>query len=205
MDTRKTQLIPDSYYHIFNRGINGDSVFFEEKNYTYFLQQYGKYVYPFVETFAYCLLGNHFHLLIRVRSMEALDVVIKKCKDRPQYWHISNAFSSWMQSYTRAVNKMYDRTGALFESPFKRIEVAEESYFSQLVSYIHLNPQKHGLVEDYKDYPHSSYHAHLAETKDSKLNREEVLEWFGGRVGYLEFHQAQIDGLNVSNESWFLE
>ena len=206
MDIRNARLTPDAYFDIFNRGINGAKVFFEEKNYAYFLQKYAHYLYPFVETYAYCLLGNHFHLLIRVRSIEEINGATKKNLDKQHYWHVSNAFSSWLQSYTRAMNKMYDRTGALFESPFKRIEVKEESYFTQLISYIHQNPQKHGLVEDYKDYPHSSYHAHLLENKNSRLNRKAVLEWFGGKAGYLSFHEAQQKGLeDAMNESWFLE
>ncbi|MEM9340179.1 MAG: hypothetical protein AAGA66_15700 [Bacteroidota bacterium] len=56
MEIRKTTLEPEACYHIYNRGVNGAAVFFEEKNYSYFLRQYAVYAYPFVETFAYCLL-----------------------------------------------------------------------------------------------------------------------------------------------------
>lgn len=206
MEIRKTALEPDTFFHIFNRGINGTKVFFEEKNYYYFLQQYGKYVHPFVETFAYCLLGNHFHLLIRVRSETELDQVIKRNKEKPYYWHVSNAFASWLQSYTRAMNKMYDRTGGLFETPFKRIAVKEESYFSYLVTYIHHNPQKHGLIDDYKNYPYSSYHGHLLLNKETKLNRNAVLDWFGGELSYLNFHNQQENLLgDEAGESWLIE
>lgn len=76
MDIRTTQLQPNNYYRIFNRGINGNTVFFEERNYHYFLQQYATYTFPFIETYAYCLLNNHFHLLIRVRSEDELKKVI---------------------------------------------------------------------------------------------------------------------------------
>lgn len=206
MEIRKTTLQPHAIFHIFNRGINGTQVFFEEKNYHYFLQQYSKYVHPFVETFAYCLLGNHFHLLIRVRSETELDQVIKKHLDKPYYWHVSNAFSSWLQSYTRAMNKKYDRTGSLFESPFKRIEVKEEAYFSRLVAYIHQNPQKHGIIDDYRNYSHSSYKGHLAASKASKLNRSEVFDWFGGELQYLNLHTEQQKRLiTLQDESWMIE
>ena len=155
MDIRTKKLEPDTVFHIFNRGVNGTQVFFEEKNYAYFLKQYAQYVHPFVKTYAYCLLGNHFHLLIRVLSTNQLTKVIKKNQDKPLHWHVSNAFSSLLQSYTRAVNNMYERTGPLFESPFKRIAVTHTSYLSALVTYIHQNPQKHGLIDDYRDYPYS--------------------------------------------------
>lgn len=190
-------------FHIYNRGINGTSVFFESKNYHYFLQQYARYVKPFVHTFAYCLLNNHFHLLIRVKSEEELEKAISQAKEKPLYWHVSNGFSSFLQSYTRAVNKMYDRTGALFESPFKRIAVTNDAYFSQLIAYIHLNPVKHGFVKDLKEYPYSSYHAHLATSK-TKLNRKEVLDWFGGEQAYTSFHSDQ-QSFKPLDKDWFLE
>lgn len=187
MEIRKTKLQPAHYYHIFNRGINGEKIFFEQRNYTFFLERYTKYVYPFVDTFAYCLLGNHFHLLIRVRSDEELEKVIKTKADKPSYWHVSNAFSSFLQSYTRAINKAYGRTGAIFETPFKRIEVKDEAYFTSLVNYIHQNPEKHGLISDFRDYEHSSYHTHLSR-KVTKLSREDVIAWFGDKEEYVNFH-----------------
>jgi len=204
MEIREARLYPNTVFHIFNRGINKQPVFFEEKNYYYFLEQYGRFVHPFVETFAYCLLGNHFHLLVRVRGEQTLERVITKNKEKEYYWHVSKAFGSLFQGYTRAVNKMYYRTGALFETPFKRISIDDEAYFSQLVAYIHQNPAKHGLMKDYRTYPFSSYNAHLTEDKETKLNRKEVLDWFGGSKGYIDFHEDLGKDL-LLNESWMLE
>ncbi|WP_339788306.1 hypothetical protein [uncultured Imperialibacter sp.] len=202
MDIRNAKLHPDQYFHIFNRGINGMPVFFEPKNYDFFLKQYTQFVHPFVETFAYCLLGNHFHLLIRVRDIAQLDLAIKKDREKPYYWHVSNGFSSFLKSYTRAVNSVYNRTGGLFETPFKRIEVKEESYFSALIAYIHRNPEKHGLVKDFRSYPYSSYQAHLQDAP-TFLSRQAVLDWFGGKEQYQAFHlqekQPPLD------EKWLLE
>ena len=201
MEIRKTNLQPNHYYHIYNRGLNGNKIFFEEKNYIYFLERYTKYVHLFVETFAYCLLGNHFHILIRVRSEEELEKVIKKNTGKPYYWHVSNAFSSFLQSYTRAMNKVYGRTGAIFETPFKRIEVKDEPYFTRLINYIHQNPQKHGIISDFRDYEHSSYNTHLLD-KLTKLSREEVIAWFGSKEEYVRFHtlNTQEDLGNIKLE-----
>jgi len=193
MEIRKIALVPRQYYHIFNRGINGSAVFFEDKNYRFFLEKYTQYVFPWVKTFAFCLLGNHYHLLIQVRSEEVIDQTITKNKEKNQSWHISNAFSSFLQSYTRAMNKTYERTGALFETPFKRIEVTDSSYFSTLISYIHQNPQKHGIIEDFRDYPFSSYWSHLSLSKKSNLEREQVLEWFGGSKPFEAIHQSDTE------------
>jgi REP element-mobilizing transposase RayT len=202
MDIRTSKLHPSQFYHIFNRGINGCEVFFEEKNYAFFLQRYAKYVSPFADTYAYCLLNNHFHLLIQVKSEEELLSAISARTDQPLYWFVSNAFSSFIQSYTRAMNKVYSRTGPLFENPFKRIEVCDDHYFTALIAYIHRNPMKHGLTEDFKKYVHSSYRTQLSNAP-TKLKRQEVLNWFGGKNEYIAFHE--IDKGQPLNSAWMLE
>lgn len=191
MDIRSTQLEPNCYYHIFNRGINGQDLFFEEKNYTYFLQKYAKFAHPFVKTYAYCLLKNHYHLLIQVRDEDELLPLISKNKDKALNWHVSNAMGNFLKSYCQGINKTYQRTGSLFEDPFKRIEVKDDAYFSRLISYIHTNPEKHRVVKDFRDYPHSSYHTHLLE-QQTKLYRRQVIDWFGGRQAYQDFHKNEI-------------
>lgn len=188
MDIRNTQLHPNQVFHIYNRGINRMPVFFEERNYRFFLNQLEQYVLPFSHVYAYCLLKNHFHLLIKVRDDSALDVAIEQNKEKPYYWHVSNSFSSFLKSYTRAVNKAYNRTGPLFEPKFRRILVENDHYFSRLVMYIHHNPVKHNLVKDFEKYPHSSYSAHIS-SAPTKLERKEVLSWFGGVDQYVSFHQ----------------
>ena len=205
MDIRSTQLHPDMSFHIFNRGINGAKVFFEEKNYHYFLKQYIRYVHPFVHTYAYCLLGNHFHILIRVRSEDHIRSVVQHNKDKAAYWHVSNAFSSFLQSYTRAMNKMFNRTGPIFESPFKRIAVSKEAYFSRLLIYIHQNPEMHGIIADYRNYAYSSYQAYCKREKNTKLDKAEVLEWFGGTNGFLDFHRVNLENVKEIDENLFLE
>ena len=144
-------------------------------------------------------------MLIRVRSEEHIRSIVQHNKEKEAYWHISNAFSSFLQSYTRAMNKMYNRTGPLFESPFKRIAVPKEDYFSRLLIYIHHNPEKHGIIDDYRNYPYSSYHAYREMEKHTKLNKEEALAWFGGTEGFLDFHRANSENHKGINERWFLE
>ncbi len=203
MDTRRIQLEADKYYHIFNRGINGQRIFLEEKNYNYFLEKYQKYVSPYFETFAYCLPRNHFHLLVKVKSEEEIrEILGEKHKLKTISWITSNAFASLFKSYSQAINKGYNRTGGFFEEPFHRIEVDNSAYYKTMVSYIHRNPQKHGFVKDYKDYRHSSYYSHLSELP-TKLNREEVVSWFGETEEYIKFHESNINFPNTDNR--FLE
>lgn len=144
-------LLEDQYYHIYSRGNNGETLFRERRNFPHFLKLYAKYIEPVAETYAYCLLRKHFHFLIRVKAEEP-DVVLKQLNP-------SRQFNNLFIAYAKAFNKAYDRTGALFESPFHRKGVADNVYLTTVIIYIHRNPQKHGLVDDYRDWPHSSYRA----------------------------------------------
>ena len=219
MKTNESPLEPGKYYHIYNRGINGTNLFFEERNYLYFLQKYSFYMDEVLETFAYCLLGNHFHLLVRVKEMSGFEInegltnfkssddltSFKNSKDLTGFKNlsglnankglhspdriVSKKFSDFFNSYTKSINKSQSRTGGLFETPFKRKLVNSETYFTQLIWYIHFNPQKHGFVNDFKDYPYSSYHGHIS-NKSTKLAKQQVIEWFGSEYDYEKFHRT---------------
>ncbi|MEQ9301451.1 MAG: hypothetical protein RIF33_22930 [Cyclobacteriaceae bacterium] len=78
----------------------------------------------------------------------------------------------------------------MFEKPFRRIEVKKDDYFSALINYIHQNPSKHGITSDFRHYTHSSYQSHLSE-QATLLEREEVLNWFGGKEACIKFHDDQ--------------
>ena len=192
MDIRNQPLLPGSYFHIYNRGLNSREVFFEQENYRYFLQQYEKYVSPFVHTYGYCLLNNHFHFLVQVREEDVLQKLVGNEGKRPLYWYVSNAFSSWLKSYTQAVNKRYAFTGPVFERPFKRIEVTSDDYFTNLVAYIHHNPVKHGIRKEFRDYPFSSYQSIIRIERQTYLERERLLNWFGGLDTFVAFHQLPV-------------
>jgi putative transposase len=201
MNTRRITLEPAKYYHIYNRGINGQTIFIQEKNYTYFLERYAKYVHPFVETFAYCLLRNHFHFLVKIKSeLEIRKFLEGKHLQKSPEWIVSNAFSSFFKSYAQAINKAYSRTGGFFEEPFHRIEIDNDAYFTNMMAYIHQNPQKHGFVKDFKEYRHSSYGSFL-DGRDSKLNRKEVIERFGTEQEYVSFHELNTPSEIVNGVS----
>jgi len=194
-------LEPGKRYHVYNRGINGENLFKEERNYSFFLQKYMQYVEPVAKTYAYCLLKNHFHLLVEIRSMEEMKTNFLAPGQTPEYQSkfqdeyslglfAGRQFGHLFNSYTQSINKAHKRTGGLFEEPFRRIPVETDSYFSGLIWYIHYNPQKHKFVTDFKEYIHSSYQIHLSDNP-TKLEREALLNWFGGKEGYLEYHNSQ--------------
>jgi putative transposase len=70
--TSPSPLLFNTYYHIYNRGVNGENIFFEERNYEYFLKLYKKHLEPVTDLFAYCLLKNHFHVSLRTKSEEEI-------------------------------------------------------------------------------------------------------------------------------------
>jgi len=101
----------------------------------------------------------------------------------------SRQLSHALNSHAQAFNKIYHRTGSLFESPIKRKLVDDETYLLKLVAYNHFNPQKHQFVDDFKIYPHSSYHK-IISGENSFLNKREVIEWFGGISNFIFFHDS---------------
>lgn len=182
-------LFPDTCYHIYNRGINKENLFKEKSNYHYFLKLYSKYISPIACTYAYCFLKNHFHLLIKTKNDEALRCIKHFKKEYTSEQIISMQFSHLFNSYAQAINKQFSRTGGLFETPFRRVEINEESYLIQLIRYIHLNPQKHLFAEDFSQYPYSSYQ-NLISGKSLILDTETVMKWFGTKEVFKEYHKA---------------
>lgn len=177
------------YYHIFNRGNNRENIFVEERNYRYFLQLYTRHVHTIADTYAYCLLRNHFHFLVRIKDEEGPTGFpnLSGLKSRKPSQHFSNMFNA----YAKAFNKANERTGALFQRPFGRVEVTTNSQLLWLVVYIHYNPQKHGFVDDFRSWPHSSFHA-LASTSPTHLRSDVVLQWFGGLPGFKMAHRQGV-------------
>ena len=175
-------------YHIFNRGNNREDIFLEDANYRHFLDLYTHHVSPIVETYAYCLVRNHFHFLLRVRDEEDLTGLVDLSGLPRPSQRLSNLFNA----YAKAVNRAYHRTGALFQRPFGRVEVTSDRHFQWLVVYIHRNPEKHRLVDRFDSWPYSSYRA-LVSLTPTRLSREEVLTRLGGREAFEWFHRAQID------------
>ncbi len=195
-------LAPDTYYHIFNRGINRETLFKEKRNYNFFLSKYHKFISPIARTYAFCLLKNHFHFLICTRSEET----IKKCVPAEKKYSaeqiISLQFSHLFNAYAQAINKRFSRTGGLFETPFRRIEINEEHYLIQLIAYIHFNPVKHGFTNDYINYLYSSYHL-LLEAKSKILETDTVMNWFGGQQLFRNFHNNWSTKLDLESKMAF--
>lgn len=176
----------EKFYHIWNRGNNRENLFYNNGNYEYFLRLYAEKMDDVLETFAFCLLPNHFHLLVRTKLFRYASGTATNMNP------VSNAFKNFFAAYSQAINIQQKRTGSLFQKPFKRLEVKTTQQLANLVHYIHINPQKHGICDDFRYYPWSSYER-MMKNKPSKLKKEEVVTWFGNRDNYLQYHARDID------------
>ncbi|RTY76418.1 hypothetical protein EKM05_00910 [Flavobacterium sp. GSP27] len=189
------------YYHIYNRGNNGIDLFHEIENYKHFLRLYEKYIDPIAETYAWCLMKNHFHILVYIKETEEIDVTKLEYSstDKPKMVSASKQFSNLFNAYTLAMNKRYKRTGSLFEKNFRRKVVDSETYFQKLVFYIHNNPVHHKFAEHIIEYPWTSYGTVIS-NKKTKLQREKVIEYFHDLGNFKYYHSSnpnldEIEGL----------
>jgi putative transposase len=169
----------DHFYHIYNRGINSENIFISDDNKSYFLKLLSKHLNDKIKVFAYCLMDNHFHFLIKLVDDEK---------------EVTQAFSNFFNSYAKAFNKQNNRTGSLFEKHFKRIKIQDEIYLRNIIQYIHLNP-KHHLNIDYKTYKFSSFQSIIC-TNQTKLARSEVLSYFDNVDNFIFCHNFRNDFLS---------
>lgn len=176
----KERLEKGYFYHIFNRGNNKEDLFLEEENYFQFLKLLTKHILPISKVYAYCLMKNHFHLLIQINE----DVEMDDNK-------LHQPFSNFFNAYSKTINKIYGREGSLFRSNYKRIKIKDEKQLRNLILYIHLNPVKHGFTKDFGSYRYSSYQS-LTSDKSTKLNREFVIELFDDMANFKACHQIKF-------------
>ncbi len=167
-------------YHVYSHA-NGKDLIFEESNYHYFLEKLSKYITPIADIYAYCLLSNHFHLLLRFKDNNG------NSKDAHQT--LMKPFSNMLNAY----NKKYNRRGSLFLDFLKRKRVDNENYLLKLVHYIHNNPVNHGLTSLVENWNFSSYRSYLDLSKSSKLKRNDILQYFDSTDDFVVFHKSIIE------------
>lgn len=197
MDIRNEILEPGIFYHIYNRGINSKKIFDSKENYLFFLRKFALYVNPVCDTYAYCLMPNHFHFLIKVKSELDIKTFSKDStfnkyeKSNPEKGlHsfdsvVSKQIGKFISSYSQSYNKVTNRHGALLESPFKRKRIVTEEYLKNLIIYIHLNPT--ALKQDINTYPFSSYSSIISNFK-TNLKRTETITIFGDLENFIYSH-----------------
>ena len=210
MGNKRIPIEADKIYHVFNHGIAKEDLFRTDENFLYFLRKYNEHVSPIADTLAYCLMPNHFHLLVWMKSEEELIKYYKILQPtgfiNPSVAGLGNPsdnittlnsqiFGNFFNAYTKAYNKRFNRKGRLYQQEFDRRLVDKDDYFRRIVHYIHFNPVHHGFVDDLRDWKYSSYSSFFS-ASSSKLQRETVIEWFGDFNGFVAYHQKEI-GENI--------
>ena len=188
------------YVHFFNRGVNKEAIFYPNGGYDYLLQLIYRFLpdYP-IELEAYCLMPNHYHLLLRVETLIAGSRYIQR---------VFNA-------YTQGVNKQVGRVGNLFQGNVKKRFVENETYLRETIKYIHLNPVKAGLVREPEAWKYSDYTEWIGLKKILKININ--LKYYVNtsirvsikvrRVGnWLNFNEGKISvgGLESHYQRWIM-
>lgn len=140
---------PGAWYHVMNRGRRGDFIFIDDSDYLSFIDILQTSVELWkVNIAAYCLMSNHYHLLIQTPKAN-----LSRCMR-----HINGV-------YTQRFNKTHACDGQLFRGRYKSILVDFDSYLLELVRYIHRNPVRAGIVDTMDTYPWSSHQGYLSDAK----------------------------------------
>ena len=196
MVSARTRFIPfanNYYYHIYNRGVEKRLTFLDSRDFTRFLRMLNYYQYSgpkpsfskitndqlkklqakekIIEIICYCLMPNHFHLLI------------KQLKDSG----ISNFIRLISNGYTRYFNIRRTRVGPLFQGAYKAVLIETDEQLVHTSRYIHLNPYVSLLVKDLKTYQWSSYPDFIGIRNGKLVNKNEILSFFKDPTEYEKF------------------
>ena len=187
----------DSYYHVVNYGVDKRTIFEDEEDFRTFLYYLKVYLLPKnviekmqnlpkrmlsksrngeVELIAYSLMPNHFHMLLIEKEIGGISLFMKQ---------LSNA-------YTKYFNERHNRSGSLFEGPFKAAEIKPDD-LTQVVRYIHLSPFLAGIVDDPEKYRWSDFPTYTNSKEVNVSNAEPVLSQFNTAADYKHFVHNYMD------------
>ena len=198
----------NKFYHIYSHGVGYRNVFKESENYAFFLAIYEKYIEPIAQTFAWVLMPNHVHFVVKVKTEEEVasfisDSVPNAVRDKSEkslkIGTPSQQFAKLFNAYAQAYNKWTSSRGPLFERPFKRKQVDNRYYLKKLVLYVHNNPVIHGFCSHPLEYPWSSYLSCIS-IKPTKLKRKEVVGWFDSEANFKTEHGEKMNFKDL--EDW---
>ena len=169
---RKINFKSANYYHLYNRGVNHQPIFFQDRNWGFLIKRLREYCQPdLIDIIAYCLMPNHYHLLVYLKTDELSERIMQP----------------FGISYTKAINRQEKRVGPLFQGPFQARYVDKDAYLLHLSRYIHLNPVAAGLVRIPAEWMYSSYRDYIGQRNGSLPRPEVVLAQFDSPRDYKSF------------------
>lgn len=201
MPRRKEIFVVGEIYHIVNRSLSGTPIFQGKylvnrflKTTQYYLTSSPQVSYSnsdiysdnpsslnsssnLVTIFAYCIMPNHFHFILRQDKNNGIRIFIQRL----------------INSYSHYYNIKNNRKGPLFEGAFKAIRVETEEQLLHLSRYIHLNPVTSYLTENPKDYQFSSYSSYVGGNQPLKIDTTMIMSNFSSPKKYMEFVLSRKD------------
>lgn len=181
-------LDPDCFFHVYNRANGNENIFSSSENYRFFLKRYTDFISPIANTYCYCLMPNHFHFLIQIKSEKQLKAHSDFSKFSTLENLISKQFSNFFSSYAQAYNKQHGRKGSLFIKKFKRKKITDEKYLHKIVHYIHYNPVEAKLCSSPNQWKFSSYKTIISD-KPTLIKRKDVINWFEDLENFIYCHK----------------
>ncbi len=187
MPRRTCKLEAGQYYHIYNRGALKSPLYFEPGNYRYFTELLYRCAGEHnVTIIAFCLMPNHFHILIRVE--------------------VGGDVPKWIgrvcQAYSMFCNRKYGRVGTSFQQRYQCIHIHNEAYLFHICRYIHANPVKGGLVSHAESWEHSDYQEWIGVRSRLAIDEEFVRSRYGDALTYATFVEDLLDVRTLSNKDY---
>jgi REP element-mobilizing transposase RayT len=195
----------DKFYHIYNHAISKENFFESDADYNWFLEKLRKYVVPLCEVYAFCLMPNHFHFVLRIKNEKEVKNVLnernigrmsieeKMQKDEGYLANaVSQQFGNLFNAYAKYFNYVHQRKGTLFTRAFRRKWIESEDYLKQLICYMHQNPVQAGYVMKPTAWKYSSYNA-IVSLRDTLVMRKEVIEYFDTVENFIFCNSRNVD------------
>ena len=185
----------ETLYHVFNRGQDRRNIFSDDQHYQTFFELYARHIHPVANTYAYCLLPTHFHLMVRIKSEVELVKSVPGIETLGGTTLMSiptQAFSNFFSAYSRALHNQPGKTANLFQHLYGSIPIPDDRQYLNVVLFIHQNPQRHRLCADFRKWKYSSYKELLSD-QETFLDREKVMGWFGKPETYEAVHSIMLN------------
>jgi putative transposase len=168
-------LLLDECYHVYNRGNNKQQIFFNESNYLFFVKKIREQLMPCSDIISYCLMPNHFHLIIQANEKSITE---RKSFGGKPMQEFPYRVGILLSSYSQAINRQQDTIGSLFQQKTKakilseQVEGRQKNYLENCFFYTHNNPCEAGIVENLIDWPYSSFLDYTGGRNGSLCNKE---------------------------------
>lgn len=220
MANKRIPFYPNQFYHVFNKAVGSESLFYEDKNFQFFLSRVKLYICPIADIYAFCLMPNHFHLLVKTKNpnvimkwwmdqeierekMAKIDNKQQKSRAFNYQKTVVHQFGTLQNAYTKAINKLYQRKGGLFSQSINRKIIENKLYLTQAINYIHNNAVHHGFCNDPDEWKYSSYNSYIVD-RPTTVKSKEGLAYFGDKTEFIEYSKQNEEmGYSVKMELYY--